>query len=404
MKKRLLYLMTSSSKFLSTRGWKYAKERSLEGYFDFVVSVHLPTKTDNFFQLNDRHVIVEMGTVKFSFLKLKIFKKILYSLSVFFRLWKLARRYKTNVVRAGDPYFIGLVSWAVARLTGSYSCLALRTPYDLRYRLEGPTIMFPEIFGSRRAAKIIERFVLKKADLIMARSENLIRYALDNGADERKICLDRFGVHTELFLRPAQHNLEEELDLKDKKIVVHVGRLNRENYVYDILEVAKKVCLKFKEVVFVIVGEGPERKNLERLAGEAQLNGRVIFVCAQPYDLIPDYRKMADVNLGLMAGNSLVEAALSGKPVITYDIDWHQELIIHEETGILLPESDLDSLATNIERLIKDPALSERLAKKARERAVRFYSYEKSVKNRRAFYDELFGAKGRQESFQPVDV
>ena len=84
--KRLLYLMTSSSKFLTTRGWKYAEERSLEGYFDFVVSIHLPTQTDRLIQLDDSHIIVEIGTARFRLIRPKIFKKLLYNLYNYYSL------------------------------------------------------------------------------------------------------------------------------------------------------------------------------------------------------------------------------------------------------------------------------------------------------------------------------
>jgi len=73
------------------------------------------------------------------------------------------------------------------------------------------------------------------------------------------------------------------------------------------------------------------REELEGMIREKGLGWRVRLLGAQSQPRVMDLCFSADVIVAPLSGTSLVEAALSGSPVVTYDVEWHSELIRHPE-------------------------------------------------------------------------
>lgn len=172
--------------------------------------------------------------------------------------------------------------------------------------------------------------------------------------------------------------LKEEIRLTGKRVVSFVGRLSKENYVYDILEIASRIIEKRQDVVFLMIGEGPERAGLRRACHTMGLNGSVRFLGFQPRERIPDFRMISEINLCLMAGFSLIEACASGRPVISYAVEWHDELVKNGETGYLLPEHDVEGAARAILDLLEDPDKAGEMGENARRLAFERHSLERA--------------------------
>lgn len=370
-------------------------DRDEDGYFDHVYSFHFPTEKSQVVEVNERHTVYEVGTEKHLWMKsrgLNGLRKLLYLAELYRQCAVLIQTHPISILKTHDPYFGGFVGWLLARRFRLPFCVSLRTPADLRYRLEGPTVLFPTIAGSRGLAKKLESFVLKRADRVMARSQNLAEDAVQSGARKDRIRVDRFGIETAAFLSPVDPDFVSAQGLSDRPWVVHVGRLNKENYIDDVIEVAGLVISKRKDVVFLIVGDGPERKTLEERVQSDGLEEYVRFLGVRPHAEVAEFRKNAAVNLGLMAGNSLAEAACAGRPVISYDVDWHGELIRNGETGFLCKEYDTESVAEHVLELLDNPQLADRLGAACRQLALQNHRRETIVNNRRRFYDELLAS------------
>jgi glycosyltransferase involved in cell wall biosynthesis len=81
---------------------------------------------------------------------------------------------------------------------------------------------------------------------------------------------------------------------------------------------------------------------------------------------LPSYREGAPL--------SLLEAAASGRPIVTTDVPGCREVVHHEKNGLLVPVRDAQALAVALERMIREPALRERLGACGRQRAEREFS------------------------------
>ena len=97
--------------------------------------------------------------------------------------------------------------------------------------------------------------------------------------------------------------------------------------------------------------------------------------------VLPSYRE------GLPRG--LIEAAAIGRAIVTTDAPGCREVVRHEENGLLVPVGDTPATAAAIDRLLRDPDLRRRLAKRGREIAVAEFSVEQFVAESLAAYDRL---------------
>ena len=120
---------------------------------------------------------------------------------------------------------------------------------------------------------------------------------------------------------------------------------------------------------FVIGGDGPMRPALERLARDKGLGDRFIFTGVIPHEKVVRFLKASDIFVGTndLTNMSLppCEAILCGVPVIAYDNSGTSEVVRDGETGLLVPDGDIERLAERLSQLIEDSELRESLSRGA---------------------------------------
>jgi glycosyltransferase involved in cell wall biosynthesis len=135
----------------------------------------------------------------------------------------------------------------------------------------------------------------------------------------------------------------------------------------------------------LVVGDGPERARLERVAGD---HGAIRLVGHRSD--VPDLLGAADtVCLSSMAEASpmaLLEAMAVGKPVVATNVGGVPEAVEDEKTGLLVPVGDSHAFASALLRLASDSSLAERMGHAARERHRALFSVDRMV----AEYIQLF--------------
>ena len=141
----------------------------------------------------------------------------------------------------------------------------------------------------------------------------------------------------------------------------------------------------------LIVGAGPQRAALEKLATEPGLAGRVVFAGFQreplPYLAAMDVFCLASAREGLP--RVILEAMLLGKPVVATDIPGCRELVRHGETGYLVPHGDVAALADALSRLLENPELRTKFGQRGREIVLAEYSIERYVQGVTQVFDEV---------------
>jgi glycosyltransferase involved in cell wall biosynthesis len=110
-------------------------------------------------------------------------------------------------------------------------------------------------------------------------------------------------------------------------------------------------------VEFVVVGEGPQRRELERLVGELGLTGR--FHLPGIWDDIPAF--LATLDIAVLTSraegmpNAVLEYMAAGRPVVASAVGAIPHLIDPERSGVVVPPGDPESLATGLKRLLSAP-------------------------------------------------
>ena len=151
-------------------------------------------------------------------------------------------------------------------------------------------------------------------------------------------------------------------------------------------------------VEFAIVGDGPELPRLRSLVGKYGLQERVRFERWKPQEELWSTMRACDVFLfpSLRDGGGLVvvEAMAAGKPVICVDLGGPR-MHVTEDCGVkvapLSPEQVVRDLAAALERLYTDEELRLRLGKAARERAARFYHWDRLGERMLEIYQDALG-------------
>ncbi|MFC1865761.1 glycosyltransferase family 4 protein [Chloroflexota bacterium] len=361
-----------------------------DGYIEKYFTIYPFTETTRTIELSDRTTLIEWSSEKFSRwqdLGFKYSRYVLIMWHFFHYCVNLIQDEEINIIRSNNPFTSAAIAFMCSKLTRTPFCVAVRHEFDVTARYTNAK-KFPTVIGSQKLAMIIQRLVLSRANRIIPTNESRAKYAIRHGARRERIRMDPFRINISKFPKPSS-TLKKELGIEDKKAISFIGRLVSYNYVTDIIHIAAKVYPHRNDAIFLMVGDGDERKVLEELSHSLRLDDIVKFLGMQQWQKSMQIRVISDVSLCLMAGNSLVEAAVAATPLIAYDVDWHYELVRNNETGFLLPEGDINGVAEAIIKLLDDHELAQRLGQNARKLAIERHSTERVRRIRIQLYEEL---------------
>jgi len=359
------------------------------GYLDRFYAISPFKPTSQTIKVSDRTIFIEWGTERFSRWKnlgLKYSRGAMILWDFFHYCVKLIEDEEINVIRSNNPFTSAAIAFMCSNLTRTPFCVAIRHDFDMTAKYTKPENL-PKVLGSRRLATVVQRLVLSRADRVIPTSENRARYAIRHGAKPERIRLDPFRIDPAQFPQPNPA-LKKELGIEGKKVVSFVGRLVGK-YVTDIIYIASRVRNEREDAVFLIVGDGEERKAMEELSHSLELDDDIMFLGMQQWQKAMHIMLISDIFLGVKGGNTLVEAAIAALPLISYDVDWHSELVRDKDTGYLLAEDDIEGAAEAVIRLLDDPELANRLGQNARKLAIERHSIERVRQMRIRLYEEL---------------
>jgi glycosyltransferase involved in cell wall biosynthesis len=224
-----------------------------------------------------------------------------------------------------------------------------------RYRLAKGTLEEFQEPGSRavEALKRLRTRALRRARTIVVPSAYLAEIAAGWGLDR-----DRIVVLT----NPAPDLGVVEPEPLPENTFVFAGRLTAQKD----LGVAIDAVARLPEARLVLVGDGPEREQLERRAAEAGVNGRIVFAGARPRDEVIRYLAGAHAALLPSAWENLphaaVEALAAGTPVVATAVGGVPEVVHDGENGLLVEPGSPELLAGAMRRVLEEDGLRDRLA------------------------------------------
>ena len=257
---------------------------------------------------------------------------------------------------------------------------------SLAYTLEGRDIKTALL---RTLGGAMERHAVRHAAATLVYTERLAnRMARELGAGAVQVM--RRGVDRTLFVAPGAPPFAP---TTDGPTIVFVGRLVRAKGVEMLVDAAARLRTPGARVV--LVGDGPDRAKVERLARRLGVADRVHVTGFVAHDRIPAALAAADVvvlpSFYEELGTVLVEALHAGVPVVASRTGGIPELVEHGVTGLLVAPGDPAELAGALDAVVGHPALAEQLGANAARRAPE-YDLERVGEKIHALYARLTGA------------
>jgi glycosyltransferase involved in cell wall biosynthesis len=179
--------------------------------------------------------------------------------------------------------------------------------------------------------------------------------------------------------------------------VIMASRLLWDKGVGEFVEAARRLRVAQPSIRFVLVGE-PDPGNPTTVPEEVikdWIEQGVVEWWGHRADMpevLAQSHLVALPSHGEGIPTILLEAAASGRPIVATDIPGNREVVVHGETGILVPVGDVEALADALMKLIDDPAMRTRMGAKARERAELLFGQDQINQTTLELYHELLDA------------
>ncbi|MEO8523689.1 MAG: TIGR03088 family PEP-CTERM/XrtA system glycosyltransferase [Caldimonas sp.] len=301
-------------------------------------------------------------------------------------LYQLCRRLKPAIVHTRN--LSGLDALLPARLAGVPSRVHGEHGWDMS-----------DLHGTHRRPTLLRKLHSPLIDRYVAVSRNLETYLHERvGIRPERIRQIYNGVDTRRFEprdRRSAMQLPESFRRGDAVVVGTVGRLQPVKDQATLVRAFAALAQRHPELAdrarLLIVGDGPEKAELMRLAASLELGDRVHFT--GPLEDVPaalsalDLFVLPSLNEGI--SNTILEAMASGLPVLASGVGGNVELIEEGVTGRLFQAGDGDALTAMIAGYLAEPRLRSLHGQAARARARDRFSLDSMVNQYAELYDTL---------------
>ncbi len=239
----------------------------------------------------------------------------------------------------------------------------------------------------------ITRFSLEQSDGVTAVSRYLAESTQADFALTRPIAVLYNFIDTARFRRRALPPcFREQFAAPQERLLVHLSNMRPVKRLTDIVRAFARIQ-RAVPARLVLVGDGPDRPEAERLACELEIADRVH--CPGNLSRVENVLAVADLFLLASSTESFGLAALEALacevPVVGTDIGGVPEVVEHGVTGLLVPPQDPDALAEAALQLLRDEPRRRAFAAAGRERAVTRFGIDAGLEAYERYYAQVAG-------------
>ncbi len=248
-----------------------------------------------------------------------------------------------------------------------------------------------------RVYTVVDKFLLRFADHIITVSKTMRRQLLKLGFSDAKISVIQNALIIDNYIPDVQDNrFRRELMVGDKTaILLNIGRLSPEKGQDIFLQAAKKLLDMGQDLIFVLVGIGPEECRLRQMAQDFGIEDRVVF--AGYRDDMASIYNSADlvVQSSYTEGmpNVILEALLMSVPVVATDVGGTTEVVQEDFSGTVIPPHDLNALVYGIDDFLNDRSRYRKMAEQGRRYIDENFNHLARVEKTEKVYNKLFTEK-----------
>jgi len=377
--KKILYLITQSE---LGGAQKYVFDLAKNLRDEFEISVAFGE------QGNEGELARKLKTENISFYSLPHLKRAISPINDLIAIWEIRK-----LIKEIQPDIIHLNSSKISILGSIANQFSIfNFQFSIIYTVHGWVFNEPLNPLKKLLYKYAEKITAKWKDKIICVSEYDRQIALkEKIASPEKLITIHNGIESMDFL--SREKAQQELGISDKGLgtinIVSVGNLYKTKGYEDLIETMNiLVNCQLLNVNCYIIGDGPERINLEKLIKDKKLENKVILSGridnAVKYLKAFDLYACASIKEGL--SYTLIEAMQAGLPIVATKVGGNPELIQDGITGLLTKAQNPQDLAEKIKQLIKNQSLAKKLGEEAKIIAQTEFTLEKMVAETREIY------------------
>jgi len=232
-------------------------------------------------------------------------------------------------------------------------------------------------------------FAINKSDGVTAVSESLKQDTYENFNIKKDIEVIYNFIDFERFKKTNKEHFKKAVAPQGEKVLIHVSNFRKVKRIEDVVHIFEKVVKKIPAKL-LLVGDGPERQNVEMLCRQLGLCDSIRFLGKQ--DAVEELLAIADLFIMPSAsesfGLSALEAMACQVPVISSNAGGLPEVNIHGVTGFLSDVGDVDDMAKNALLILENPEMHQKFSAAALANAEK-YSLENIVPHYEAYYEEV---------------
>jgi PEP-CTERM/exosortase A-associated glycosyltransferase len=320
------------------------------------------------------------------------------------RLSEVVRIARPDILHAHSPVLNAIPALRVGRSLG------IPVVYEVRAFWEDAAVDHgtSREWGLRyRLTRALESYALRRVDAITTICEGLRGDILGRGIAPEKVTVIPNGVNIENFSVGNSRDLQlaKDLGLEDNPLLGFIGSFYAYEGLSVLLQALPLILSVNPDIRILLVGGGPQEKDLKALAAQLGLVDKVIFTGRVPHDQVQRYYNLIDILVyprlrmrltDLVTPLKPLEAMAQGRLVIASDVGGHLELIQDGKTGVLFTAGDPDALASKVLGLFSRPDIWPGLRIEARRFVETQRNWPASVARYRDVYTPLISKDSPQ--------
>ena len=299
------------------------------------------------------------------------------------KLVKWIKNINPDIIHVHTPVTIGLLGITLAKIFSKPLIATYHTFMEEYFKI----YFIPRRLKKKYSKVFSENFIKKytkffynKTQIVIVPSSAIKKHIKSCGVKKPIVVLPT-GIDTDFF-RPKRK--------PEKNLVLWVGRLGKEKSLDILLKAFSVVQQELHKVKLVIIGDGPERKNLENLAKKLSLNIEFTgYICREK---LPEYYSRAYLLVSPSTtetqGLTVLEAFACSCPVVVADALGFKDFVKNGENGFFAKPKSKKDFAEKILKILQDSKLRKKLSRNARKTAEEF-SITNQAKKLNNLYEKL---------------
>ena len=282
--------------------------------------------------------------------------------------------WKPDVVHSQCEFFSYQFAARISRITGA----PLVHTYHTLYEQYLTSYIIPSKRLGDYLAKVLSRARLRRVSTLVAPTQK-VENTLQGYGLQAPISIVPSGISLEQHKQrlTAQQRAEKRRELgiaEDDLVLLNLGRLGGEKNLGELLELFAEARKQNENLKFLIVGDGPAREDLEKLAKKLEIEDYVIFTGMVPPGEVQNYYQLGDVFVSASTsetqGLTYIEAAANGLPLLCRQDDCLADVLQEGENGY--EYTSAEEFLNAIDTVMEDPKWRSAAARRSQEIAESF--------------------------------